>query len=115
MLGLFPEGTRGDGTFSAVHPGLAYIVVRQGCPVLPVVISGTERVRRRFGWVPFASPVRIVVGPPIDLPQAASDRAGRRAASELLQQRLRAFRARVVGDPSGQAEPPPTANRQINE
>jgi 1-acyl-sn-glycerol-3-phosphate acyltransferase len=100
MLGLFPEGTRGDGTFSAVHPGLAYIVVRQQCPVLPVVISGTERVRRRFGWLPFASPVRIVIGPPIDLPQAASDRAGRRAASEVLQQRLRAFRAAVAGEPS---------------
>jgi 1-acyl-sn-glycerol-3-phosphate acyltransferase len=115
MLGLFPEGTRGDGTFSAVHPGLAYIVVRQGCPVLPVVISGTERVRRRFGWLPFASPVRIVVGPPIDLPQAASDRAGRRAASELLQLRLRAFRAGVVGDPPGQVEAPPAENRQIDE
>jgi 1-acyl-sn-glycerol-3-phosphate acyltransferase len=97
MLGLFPEGTRGDGSFSAVHPGLAYIVVRQRCPVLPVAIFGTERVRRRFGWLPFASPVRIVVGPPIDLPQSTSDRAGRRAASELFRQRLQAFVASVGG------------------
>jgi 1-acyl-sn-glycerol-3-phosphate acyltransferase len=93
MLGLFPEGTRGDGSFSAVHPGLAYIVVRQRCPVLPVAIFGTERVRRRFGWLPFASPVRIVIGPAIDLPQSTSDRAGRRAASEVLRQRLQAFLA----------------------
>lgn len=100
MLGLFPEGTRGEGDFAAVHPGLAYIVVRQGCPVLPVVISGTERVKRRFGWLPFASPVRIVIGPPIDLPQATSDRAGRRAASEVLGQRLREFRATVTGEPA---------------
>jgi 1-acyl-sn-glycerol-3-phosphate acyltransferase len=100
MLGLFPEGTRGHGTFSAVHPGLAYIVVRQRCPVLPVVISGTERVRRRFGWLPFASPVRIVIGPPIDLPQSSGDRAGRRAASEALRQRLQAFRAAVADEPS---------------
>jgi 1-acyl-sn-glycerol-3-phosphate acyltransferase len=113
MLGLFPEGTRGDGTFSAVHPGLAYIVVRQGCPVLPVVIFGTERVRRRFGWLPFASPVRIVIGPPIDLPRAASDRAGRRAASEVLQQRLRAFRAAVAAESSGGAVV--TTDRQIDE
>jgi 1-acyl-sn-glycerol-3-phosphate acyltransferase len=113
MLGLFPEGTRGDGSFSAVHPGLAYIVVRQGCPVLPVVIFGTERVRRRFGWLPFASPVRIVIGPPIDLPQAASDRAGRRAASEVLGQRLRAFRAAVTGEPMDRAEP--ATDRQIDE
>jgi 1-acyl-sn-glycerol-3-phosphate acyltransferase len=93
VLGLFPEGTRGDGSFSAVHPGLAYIVVRQRCPVLPVAIFGTERVRRRYGWLPLASPVRIVIGPPIDLPQGTSDRAGRRAAGELLRQRLRDFLA----------------------
>jgi 1-acyl-sn-glycerol-3-phosphate acyltransferase len=111
MLGLFPEGTRGEGSFAAVHPGLAYIVVRQRCPVLPVVIFGTERVRRRFGWLPFASPVRIVIGPPIDLPQSASDRTGRRAASEVLHQRLRAFRAAAAGEPSTQ----PTTSNQIDE
>jgi 1-acyl-sn-glycerol-3-phosphate acyltransferase len=103
MLGLFPEGTRGDGRFSAVHPGLAYIVVRQRCPVLPVAILGTERVRRRLGWLPFASPVRIVIGPAIDLPRSTSDRAGRRAASELLRQRLRDFMAVAGGTPVDQS------------
>jgi 1-acyl-sn-glycerol-3-phosphate acyltransferase len=103
MLGLFPEGTRGDGGFAAVHPGLAYIVVRQRCPVLPVVIFGTERVRRRFGWLPFASPVRIVIGPAIDLPQSTSDRAGRRAASEVLRQRLQEFLVTAGGTPASQA------------
>ena len=103
MLGLFPEGTRGDGGFSAVHPGLAYIVVRQRCPVLPVAIFGTERVRRRLGWLPFASPVRIVIGPAIDLPRSTSDRAGRRAASELLRQRLQAFLAVAGGGPAAQS------------
>jgi 1-acyl-sn-glycerol-3-phosphate acyltransferase len=97
VLGLFPEGTRGDGSFASVHPGLAYIVLRERCPVLPVAIFGTERVRRRFGWLPFASPVRIVVGPPIDLPAAAADRSGRRAASEALRQRLQAFIATASG------------------
>jgi 1-acyl-sn-glycerol-3-phosphate acyltransferase len=111
MLGLFPEGTRGDGDFAVIHPGLAYIVVRQRCPVLPVVISGTERVKRRFGWLPFASPVRIVIGPPIDLPQATSDRVGRRAASEVLGQRLREFRAAVTGE----SAPVPMTKSQIDE
>ncbi len=100
VLGLFPEGTRGDGQFASVHPGLAYIVVRQQCPVVPVAIFGTERVRRRFGWLPFASPVRIVIGPPIDLPQSTGDRAGRRAAGELLHQRLQAFLAVATGAPT---------------
>jgi hypothetical protein len=63
------------------------------------VIFGTERVRRRFGWLPFASPVRIVIGPPIDLPASTGDRAARRAASEVLRQRLQAFRAAATGQP----------------
>jgi 1-acyl-sn-glycerol-3-phosphate acyltransferase len=103
MLGLFPEGTRGDGRFASVHPGLAYIVVRQQCPVVPVAIFGTERIRRRFGWLPFASPVRIVVGPAIDLPPSTGDRAGRRAASELLQKRLQEFLAVAGGTPVTQS------------
>jgi 1-acyl-sn-glycerol-3-phosphate acyltransferase len=103
VLGLFPEGTRGDGRFSSVHPGLAYIVVRQQCPVVPVAILGTERVRRRLGWRPFASPVRIVIGPAIDLPKSTGDRAGRRAASELLQRRLQEFLAVAAGPPAPQS------------
>jgi 1-acyl-sn-glycerol-3-phosphate acyltransferase len=74
-----------------VHPGLAYIVLRERCPVLPVAIFGTERVRRRFGWLPFATPVRLVIGPPVDLPVSTVDRSSRRAASEALQRQLQAF------------------------
>jgi 1-acyl-sn-glycerol-3-phosphate acyltransferase len=97
VLGLFPEGTRGDGSFASMHPGLGYIVLRERCPVLPVAIFGTERVRRRLGWLPLASPVRIVIGPPIDLPAAAADRSGRRSATELLRRRLQAFVTAAAG------------------
>ncbi|HEX8135578.1 MAG TPA: lysophospholipid acyltransferase family protein [Actinomycetes bacterium] len=99
VLGLFPEGTRGDGSFASVHPGLAYIVLRERCPVLPVAIFGTERVRRRFGWLPFAAPVRIVLGPPIDLPAATADRSSRRTATQALQRQLQAFVAAAAHSP----------------
>ena len=106
VLGLFPEGTRGDGSFASMHPGLGYIVLRERCPVLPVAIFGTERVRRRLGWLPLASPVKIVIGPPIDLPAAAADRSGRRSATETLRQRLQAFVTAAAG-----ATPPSTVDR----
>ncbi|HZD02996.1 MAG TPA: lysophospholipid acyltransferase family protein [Actinomycetes bacterium] len=95
VLGLFPEGGRGDGSFSTIHPGLAYIVLREPCPVVPVAIFGTERVRRRLGWLPLASPVRIVVGPPIEGLDPGAGRAGRRSATEALGQKLRGFLAAV--------------------
>lgn len=95
VLGLFPEGGRGDGDFSTIHPGLAYIVLREPCPVVPVAILGTGRVRRRLGWLPLASPVRIVVGPPLEGLDPAVGRVGRRAATEALGRKLREFLAAV--------------------
>jgi 1-acyl-sn-glycerol-3-phosphate acyltransferase len=91
VLGLFPEGTRGEGRFATIHEGLGYIVLRQRCPVLPVALFGSERVRRRRGWLPFASPVRVVVGPPLDLPDPGGGRSGRRAATETLRRTLEQF------------------------
>ena len=91
VLGLFHEGTRGEGRFATVHEGLGYIVLRQRCPVLPVALLGSERVRRRGGWLPFASPVRVVVGPPLDLPDPGGGRTGRRAATETLRRTLEQF------------------------
>jgi 1-acyl-sn-glycerol-3-phosphate acyltransferase len=95
VLGLFPEGRRGDGGFNMIHSGLAYIVLRQPCPVVPVAIFGTERLGRRFGWLPLATPVRIVVGPAMASPDLEGGRAGRRAASEAFGQMLRDFLAGI--------------------
>ncbi len=95
VLGLFPEGRRGDGGFTTIRSGLAYIVLREPCPVLPVAIFGTERVRHRFGWLPLASPVRIVVGEPVEDLDLGEGRAGRRAATDALGQVLRDFVAGI--------------------
>lgn len=103
VLGLFPEGRRGDGGFSTIHPGLAYILLRGRSPVVPVAIFGTERVHRLLGWLPLASPVRIVVGRPIEGLEPASGRAGRRLASEVLGNRLREFLAGI--EPSEERTP----------
>lgn len=98
VLGLFPEGARGAGDFATIHPGLAYILVRTGCPVLPVAVFGTEQVRRPRGWLPRATRVRVVVGPPLTLPdpepgQPRHRGAARRQATDALRQALQAFLA----------------------
>ena len=104
VLGLFPEGTRGNGRFDSVHPGLCYVLLQlgadgseagSGCPVVPVAMFGTERVRRRFGWLPLASPVRVVVGSPIEVPDQGAGRIGRRQATERLRRSLQDFLADV--------------------
>ncbi len=95
ILGLFPEGSRGAGNFTAIHPGLAYIVLREPCPVVPVAIFGTERLRRPLGWLPMATPVRIVVGRSITSPDPGVGKAARTAASNALRELLREFMAGI--------------------
>lgn len=65
VVGLFPEGTRNQNFNPArVRPGAAWLAVREGVPLVPVAITGTERIlgvdnRLRTGRV------RIAVGPPM--------------------------------------------------
>ncbi|MFC1899108.1 lysophospholipid acyltransferase family protein [Chloroflexota bacterium] len=46
MLVMYPEGTRSlDGKLRAALSGPALIAVRSGVPLLPIGISGTEKIR----------------------------------------------------------------------
>jgi 1-acyl-sn-glycerol-3-phosphate acyltransferase len=42
VLGIFPEGTRGEGDFASLRAGLAYFAVRAGAPIVPVAVIGPE-------------------------------------------------------------------------
>lgn len=42
VLGIYPEGTRGDGEFTRFHNGAAYYAMVTGAPVVPAVMIGTR-------------------------------------------------------------------------
>ncbi|BFO20266.1 hypothetical protein SHKM778_66540 [Streptomyces sp. KM77-8] len=42
VLGIFPEGTRGEGDFASLRAGLAYFAVRGGAPIVPVAVLGSS-------------------------------------------------------------------------
>jgi 1-acyl-sn-glycerol-3-phosphate acyltransferase len=73
---IFPEGTRhmGEGLGEA-EPGAALFAQRTGCPVVPVFVSGTNRMLDHRGRLHRA---RVVVsfGSPFTLPKGGRDRAG---------------------------------------
>ncbi|MEU3316172.1 lysophospholipid acyltransferase family protein [Streptomyces sp. NPDC048387] len=93
-LGIFPEGTRGDGDFASLRAGLAYFAVRSGAPVVPVAVLGSTEAKGRLvkGLPPLRSRVDIVFGSAFE----AGDGAGRRtrtaldAATVRIQDRLTA-------------------------
>lgn len=41
-VGVFPEGTRGDGEFRVCRPGAAYLALVSGAPVVPVAFFGSR-------------------------------------------------------------------------
>jgi 1-acyl-sn-glycerol-3-phosphate acyltransferase len=78
IIGLFPEGTRGDGQVRTAKPGVGHFALRTGALVVPVACHGTDVLtHRRSARRP---PVRITFGAPIDV--------GRVPDSQLLNRRL---------------------------
>jgi 1-acyl-sn-glycerol-3-phosphate acyltransferase len=92
-LGIFPEGTRGDGDFTSLRAGLAYFAVRSGAPVVPVACFGTgERGRLVGSLPPVGARVDVVYGDPFDARDGDGPRTRKAldAATERIQARLTA-------------------------
>nr|WP_052867585.1 lysophospholipid acyltransferase family protein [Streptomyces niger] len=93
-LGIFPEGTRGEGDFASLRAGLAYFAVRSGAPIVPVAVLGSAERRSRVipGLPPLRGRVDVVFGDAF----AAGDGSGRRTRKALdeatvrIQERLTA-------------------------
>ncbi|WP_086559373.1 lysophospholipid acyltransferase family protein [Streptomyces africanus] len=81
VLGIFPEGTRGEGDFASLRAGLAYFAVRSGAPIVPVAVLGSSDRRGRLikALPPLRSRVDVVFGEPF----AAGDGSGRRTRKAL--------------------------------
>ncbi|MEU6371377.1 lysophospholipid acyltransferase family protein [Streptomyces sp. NPDC046931] len=81
VLGIFPEGTRGDGDFASLRAGLAYFAVRSGAPIVPVAVLGSaERRGRLIKALPrLRSRIDVVFGDPFE----AGDGSGRRTRKAL--------------------------------
>ncbi|MFE9024496.1 lysophospholipid acyltransferase family protein [Streptomyces sp. NPDC007808] len=94
VLGIFPEGTRGEGDFASLRAGLAYFAVRSGAPVVPVAVLGSSERHSRLtkALPPLRSRVDVVFGEPFE----AGDGSGRRTrkaldeATERIQKQLTA-------------------------
>ncbi|MFE9846795.1 lysophospholipid acyltransferase family protein [Streptomyces goshikiensis] len=80
-LGIFPEGTRGEGDFASLRAGLAYFALRGAAPIVPVAVLGSTDRRGRLvkGLPPLKSRVDVVFGDAFD----AGDGSGRRTRTAL--------------------------------
>lgn len=90
---IFPEGTRSPGALRKATDGLAYLALSSGAPVLPVAITGTERIRGMFRIAFHFQRLRVTIGEPFTLPGAEGrlDRAQLQAATDEVMRRIAAL------------------------
>jgi len=76
VLGVFPEGTRGEGRLESVQHGIGYLALRAGCPVVPVVCLGTAEALPKGKALPrWRAPVDVIFGPAFDIDVSGDPRA----------------------------------------
>ncbi|MDQ8702952.1 lysophospholipid acyltransferase family protein [Streptomyces sp. LHD-70] len=94
VLGIFPEGTRGEGDFASLRAGLAYFAVRSGAPIVPVAVLGSGERQGRLirGLPPLKSRVDVVFGEAFE----AGDGSGRRTRKALDEATVR-IQERLTG------------------
>jgi 1-acyl-sn-glycerol-3-phosphate acyltransferase len=90
VLGVFPEGTRGEGRLESVQHGIGYLALRAGCPVVPVVCVGTAEALPKGRRLPrWRAPVTVAFGPAFRVEVDGDPRARSTVAAAAEQVRLR--------------------------
>lgn len=71
-LVMFPEGKRSkSGQLQPAFPGSALIALRSGAPILPVAITGTEKIKG-IAWILRRPVITVNIGHPFHLPPVNS-------------------------------------------
>ena len=95
VLGVFPEGTRGEGRLETIQHGIGYLALRAGCPVVPVVCLGTADALPKGKMLPrFRARIDVVFGPAFTIEVTGDPRARSTIAdaAEQVRQHLLAHR-----------------------
>jgi 1-acyl-sn-glycerol-3-phosphate acyltransferase len=91
IVGVFPEGTRGDGLVHTAKPGVGYFALRTGAAVVPVACHGTDLLGRQR-----RPRVRIAFGAPLVFDKAPEDRILNRQDVLAVTEKIRATLAELV-------------------
>jgi 1-acyl-sn-glycerol-3-phosphate acyltransferase len=91
VVGIYPEGTRGDGELRTFRPGAAYLAMVTGAPIVPLAVFGTRDPGGASGsWPAAGSRFDFVYGAPVYLDRQPwpRTRADVREATVTVRKRL---------------------------
>ncbi len=81
----FPEGTRSpDGRLQRFKKGVFFMAIEAGAPIVPVSLTGTQKIMRKGEWRMYPGPVRLVIHDPVPTEGYTPD------AKEELMEKVRA-------------------------
>jgi 1-acyl-sn-glycerol-3-phosphate acyltransferase len=93
LFGIYPEGTRSpDGRLYRGRPGVGWLALKSGLPVIPVAMFGTRRVLPPGRVVPRPGRIEIRIGAPLKFgPEITSGPPGK-ARQQITEQVMTAIR-----------------------
>jgi len=98
-VGVFPEGTRGEGDFTEIRHGVAWLALKSGAVIVPVACLGTRRAGTKLSSIARPrSRVDVVFGTPFTV-AADGDPHARRvvaAAATEIHARLKTHLAEAA-------------------
>lgn len=101
-FGLYPEGTRSrDGRLYRGRTGVAHLALTAGVPVVPVGITGTQRLQPVDARLPRVVPVSISFGEPIQVVGRYDGVPLGRARREITDEIMRAIQALTGQEEAG--------------
>nr|WP_155999412.1 lysophospholipid acyltransferase family protein [Streptomonospora sp. PA3] len=89
VFSIYPEGTRSpDGRLYRGRTGVAHLALTSGAPVVPVGLTGTERIQPIGSRLPRIAPIAVRFGAPLDFSTGyghlRSGRARRLVTDEVM-------------------------------
>jgi 1-acyl-sn-glycerol-3-phosphate acyltransferase len=101
-FGIYPEGTRSrDGRLYRGRTGVAHLALTAGVPVVPVGLTGTERLQPVGARLPKVVPVTVTFGTPIQVAGRFEGVPLGRARRELTDAIMTAIQAITGQEESG--------------
>lgn len=101
-FGLYPEGTRSrDGRLYRGRTGVAHLALTAGVPVVPVGISGTERLQPVGARLPRVVPITVEFGAPIQVAGRYDDLALGKARRLLTDEIMASIQAMTGQEEAG--------------
>jgi 1-acyl-sn-glycerol-3-phosphate acyltransferase len=93
LFGIYPEGTRSpDGRLYRGRPGVGWLALRSGLPVIPVGMIGTRRVLPPGHLVPRPGRIEVRIGAPLKFGQEITAQPPGKARQLITEQVMTAIR-----------------------